>query len=204
MKKEIQIIKDFVEGKSNIVEFKAQFDNNKDLKKLLTMKMPELGYLKKYDYQPYKFFAESYRFSKKWNTLANIVCIQGTLSQLLDKENVSYKKYQKYSDDYDMLISMQPSWLQVNDQSIIDKLLTNLPQGLTKAKQIAWGKQKLKEMFRYDKTYPRWIQGAEWPIKNGQPLVFSHQKKLAKDDERVLYYFYDPQTKEEEIVQQMY
>ncbi len=204
MKKEIQIIKDFVEGKSNIVEFKAQFDNNKDLKKLLTIKMPELGYLKKYDYQPYKFFAESYRFSKTWNTLANIVCIQGTLSQILDKEKVGYKKYQKYSDDYDMLISMQPSWLQVNDQSIIDKLLTNLPQGLPKVKQIAWGKQKLKEMFRYDKTYPRWIQGAEWPIKNGQPLVFSHQKKLAKDDERVLYYFYDPQTKEEEIVEQLY
>ena len=75
---------------------------------------------------------------------------------------------------------------------------------MSKTKRVAWGKARIKELFKYDKTYPRWIQYPEWPIVNGKPLVFSHQKKAGKGDERVYYYFYDPDTKKETAITQMY
>ena len=66
------------------------------------------------------------------------------------------------------------------------------------------GEAELKKLFRYDKTYPRWVQDPEWPIVNGKPLVFSHQSKGKKGDERVYYYFYDPETQMETVIAQIY
>ncbi len=205
MKKEIQIIKDFVEGKSNIETFKKELDNNIELKKCLKQKIL-IEYLKPYDYNHYDYLYGDLQFLKgKWENPFGRYSVWWSLCEWLKYNKIQFEPTNKYCSEYKLLSAMQPSWLElVDDQGIFDKILQELPQDLTKAKQIAWGKQRLKEMFRYDKTYPRWVQGAEWPIKNGQPLVFSHQKKFAKDDERVLYYFYDPQTKEEEIVEQMY
>ena len=48
------------------------------------------------------------------------------------------------------------------------------------------------------------IQSPEWPIVNGKPLVFRGQSKEKKYDERVFYYFYDPDTGEETVIEQMY
>lgn len=120
--------------------------------------------------------------------------------------NIPYdESYTKYDDDYDYTLGIQPSWLDINDEyGIFDKIIEEVPKDLSKAKRIAYGKNRLKELFKYDKTYPRWVQAPEWPIVNGKPLVFSHQSKGKKDDERVYYYFYDPDTKEETIVMQMY
>ena len=87
---------------------------------------------------------------------------------------------------------------------IFDKIIAEIPADLPKTKRIKLGKEKIKELFKYDKTYPRWVQGAEWPVVDGKPLVFSHQKKAGRDDERVFYYFYDPETKEETVIMQMY
>ncbi len=59
-------------------------------------------------------------------------------------------------------------------------------------------------MFKYDTKPPRWIQDPEWPIIDGKPLIFKSQTKEKLDDERVYYTFYNPETKEEQIVCQFY
>ena len=100
------------------------------------------------------------------------------------------------------MLDIQPSWVDCQDDSILEPIINSIPKDLSKTKRIAMGKEKIRALFRYDKTYPRWIQGAEWPIVNGKPLVFSHQERAKGEDWRVLYYLYDPYTKEQTVVEQ--
>jgi hypothetical protein len=59
-------------------------------------------------------------------------------------------------------------------------------------------------MFKYDSKPPKWIQDPEWPIIDGKPFVFKSQTKDRKNDERVFYTFYNPETKEERVIIQFY
>ena len=141
-----------------------------------------------------------------WDIVSTRYILYLEIRRWLDWFHIPYRNnYTKYADDYSYILAIQPSWLDItDDQGIFDKILAERPKELSKTKQIAWGKAKLKELFKYDKTYPRWVQDPEWPIVNGKPLVFSHQSKEKKDDARVYYYFYDPDTKEQTVVEQLY
>ncbi len=94
------------------------------------------------------------------------------------------------------------TWLDINNDDVFQKVIEEIPNNLSKTQQIKFGKEKVKALFKYDKTYPRWVQSPEWPIVNGKPLVFSHQEKVKGDDCHTYYYFYDEQTKEQTIVEQ--
>ncbi len=204
MQKEIQIMIDYVEGRLSIDKFKLEFETNKDLINQLHKKINKYAYNccnnNIYDYMVIRLKLVG------WESIRAKACVWCELCEWLDENGVSYSKtFDKYVEDYKMLLDIQPSWLDISDdQGIFDNILKEIPKDLSKSKQIGWGKAKVKELFKYDKTYPRWVQGGEWPIVNGKPLVFSHQKKLGKDDERVHYFFYDPDTKEEVIVEQLY
>lgn len=202
----INIILSYVEGRSSINEFQKSFLENKDLQNLLKKRFDfsRIAY-RQYNYNLYECFTKEYEL--KNNNWDNITCrfiIYAELVRWLEFFGYSFKKYSKYTDDYDFMLNIQPSWLDiVDDQGIFDYILDEVPKDLSYTKRVKWGKTKLKEMFRYDRTYPRWIQGAEWPIVNGKPLVFSHQIS-EKDSELVKFYFYDPDTGEEVIVEQFY
>lgn len=110
--------------------------------------------------------------------------------------------FEKYSHNYDFLLDIQPTWLDIDDDCILHQILDEIPKTLSKTQRVKLGKEKVKELFKYDKTYPRWIQNPEWPIAHGKPLVFSHQEKVKGDDCHNYYYFYDEDTKEETIIEQ--
>ncbi len=207
MKEELQIIKAYVEGSLNINDFKYDLGNKIKLQKLLNMPFDKAytAYAK-YNYNVYEYLITNFPLNKSWDTIRIRFVVYAELSRFLKWFKVPYNNsFTKYKNDYDLLLDMQPSWLDCDDdQGILDKIIAELPKDLSRTKQIAWGKAKIKELFRYDKTYPRWIQSPEWPIVNGKPLVFSHQRKAGKDDERTFYYFYDPDTKEETVITQMY
>ncbi|MGN1040889.1 MAG: hypothetical protein ACI4QL_05620 [Candidatus Fimimonas sp.] len=128
--------------------------------------------------------------------------LQGELERYLDCFSVPYTHYPKYEEDCKFLLSLLPTWLDIDDDEIFQQIMDGIPADLPKTKRIAMGKAKIKEMFRYDKTYPRWEQEPEWPIVNGKPLVFSHQQKVKGDDFHFCYFFYNPDTKEETVVEQ--
>lgn len=208
MNQAIQYIVDYVEGRLNISEFQKLLKNNLLLKKELSKRF-DLSYeaYNPYNNNVYDYLIREYEFKKEdWNNIINRCVLYMELKRWLDWFCIPYDaSFLKYKKDYDYLLDIQPSWLDiVDDQGIFDKIIAQVPQDLSKAKRIQWGKEQLKKLFRYDKTYPRWIQAPEWPIVNGKPLVFSHQKKAGKDDVRTLYYFYDPDTKAETIITQMY
>lgn len=206
MKPEVQILIDYVEGRLDVSEFRKEFFNNPSVKQLLKSKIKIDGY-KWCDFNIYDYIIRQMKPSKNnWNNIYSRYVIWSQLVEFLKYFNVSFDFcYDKYRQDYLFLLDIQPSWLDItDDQGIFDKILAERPKELSKTKQIAWGKAELKKLFRYDKTYPRWVQDPEWPIVNGKPLVFSHQSKEKKDDERVNFYFYDPDTKEQTVITQFY
>ncbi len=206
MSKEIQILVDYVEGRLNISEFRKEFLHNESLKKKLRSRIRMDGD-KWCNYKIYEYISKQINPMKNnWDNVAARYIVWIQLCIFLEYNKISFQhNYLKYDNDYDYLLDIQPSWLDIHDdQGIFDKIIAECPKELSKTKRIAWGKAQLKELFKYDKTYPRWVQDPEWPIVDGIPLVFSHQSKEKKDDEHVYFYFYHPQTKEETVVMQLY
>lgn len=207
MKDELKIIIDYVEGKLDINDVKMLIINDKHLQNLLKKPFDfnRIAYAR-YHFNIYEYLGSECHFDRNWDTVDTRCVVYLEFTRLLDFKKIKYnKEFTKYIDDYRYILAIQPSWLDIiDDQGIFDKIIAEAPADVSKTKRIEWGKARIKELFRYDKTYPRWVQSPEWPIVNGKPLVFSHQSKEKKDDERVFYYFYDPDTKEETVVEQMY
>ncbi len=196
--KAMQSIVDYVEGEINILQFQELLETNRKLQGILS------DYAKSVNNCIFGKEIIKYTMQLK-NSISDKESLQEILEGILKRYMVEYRAYDMYKKNLDYILDIQPSWLDcVDDQGIYDKILEEVPKDISKTKQIAWGKARIKELFRYDKTYPRWVQSPEWPIVNGKPLVFSHQSKEKKDDERVYYYFYDPETKEETVVMQLY
>lgn len=205
MKHEIKVIVDYVEGKLNITDFREEFLNNRKLKQLLANKVVIACY-KNYNYNIYDYLYRQLNPQiSHWNNIYSRYVVWFNLKTFLSYNNIPFKDYTKYDEDYAFLLEIQPSWLDMtDDQGIFDKIIAEVPKDLSKTKRIQWGKNQLKELFQYDKTYPRWIQDPEWPIVDGKPLVFDHQERAGKDDERTYYYFYDPETGSQTIITQFY
>lgn len=94
------------------------------------------------------------------------------------------------------VLDIQPSWLDIEDDSIFQQILAEIPQELSKAQRIKLGKERVKKLFKYDKTYPRWIQSPKWPIVNGKPLVFSHQLKAMSSMRIITFTTRTPRNKQ--------
>jgi len=195
----IRIMKDFVEGKMSIEDFKYQYDNNPLIKANFS-KYPNrplktgIGY----DYLPYM---DTFNIKKRSDALG----MHGFFREFLEINHYSCIPTEKFRQRFDFLLDVQPGWLIMQDESFLEQqVISKAPADLSEAKKIKWCKDRIKELFRYDLRPPRWVQGAEWPIISGKPLVFKNQSKEKKDDERVYFCFYDPDTKQETIVTQFY
>lgn len=204
MRKNIQPILDYVEGRLSADKFYELFKSDKNLQKALKIRLNRCySFLSDYHCNLFDYLANEYEFKNKpWDCISMRAGLQDVLSAYLDNFNIQYEKYSDYSEEYRFLLKIQPDWLDVLDDSILQPIIDSIPTDLSKTKRIAIGKEKVRAMFRYDKTYPRWVQSPEWPIVDGQPLVFSHQEKVKGADMFTKYYFYDPDTKEETVIEQ--
>ena len=79
-------------------------------------------------------------------------------------------------------------------------IFPSLPQELPASRRAALCRKKIKEAFHIEgRLYPRWVQEAEWPFRDGKPMRFVGQKT---DCERVTYTVLDDGTGEVERVEQ--
>lgn len=204
MKKEYQVIVDYVEGNISAARFHQMFLTDKKLKKILQKRMSkEYMFLSDYDYSLYNYLCNEYEFkNRNWDSISMRLSLQAELKRFLDYLKIPYTSYEKYHEEYSFVLSIQPSWLDIDDDSIFQKILAEIPENLSKTQRVKVGKDKIRQLFKYDKTYPRWIQDPEWPIVNGKPLVFSHQENVKGEDFHTYYYFYDEDTKEQTVVEQ--
>ena len=98
--------------------------------------------------------------------------------------------------------------VEVEEAGIIEDILNSVPETLSESKRIKEVKSRIKKTFHVSGiVYPRWVQEAEWPVSaSGKPMRFVKQKrKKGKEYENMLYtlfYFVDPDTGEERIVEQ--
>jgi len=199
----IQIMKNFVEGEMDIKVFKNEFDNNVIIKK--TLQNDPLCPRNTYYLLPEDRDIIRLLEMQNWFKTKDQLTVWGEIKRFLLRYDYPFTPTMRYKDNFKFLLSIQPHWLDILENDFLnEQIISKIPDAQTKAKQIAWCKARLKELFRCDNNYPRWIQNPEWPILNGIPMVFKQQIKVKKDSERVDYVFYNPDTGKEHIITQWY
>ena len=125
-----------------------------------------------------------------------VLSAQDALARFLAGQNVPVQPSPQPADDYRLLLSAQPEWLDV-DAAFLQKLLAEAPPDATPKERQKWLRQRLQEKFRCAHRPPRWLQSPQWPIGEHGPLVFLGQLAV-KDfhDEAAVYVFHDPATGE--------
>jgi len=209
-KKIIQELIAFVEGHMSIDEFKSNYETNKGYKKLFNDKKPfEKNYARLEGSTVNEglqiYFEGNYKgkYSQAPIVIGKLN-VWHIIKTYLEYYNIPCTPTTKYEDDVKLRHAIQPSYVEIEDDEYFDVIIASAPEGLTEPQRKKWLKERIKSLFLYDKTYPRWIQSPEWPIVNGKPLVFRSQTKNTLEDERVWYTFYDPDTNQETIVMQFH
>jgi len=198
--KAIKEFVNFVEGRMSFEEFWRNYENNNDYKKLLDDKKPlEVNFARakgRTVYQMLQIYNESTALDK--------LNVWHILKTYLQHYKIPCTPTMKYEEDVKFRQAIQPSYISIEDEEYFNSIIATAPTDLTPAQQKKWLKEKIKDLFRYDKSPPRWIQDPEWPIVGGKPLVFKSQTKNDPNDERIWYTFYDPETGEETTVMQFH
>ena len=198
-KEAIRIMTDFVEGKMSIEDFKYQYDHNPSIKKNFNKYpnkpyKPEIGY----DYISYMDTLDIRKRSGALN-------LHGFFKEFLERNKYPHVPTETYIEKFTFLLKIQPDWIDMADENFLEEqIISKAPADFSNNQKMKWCKERIKELFKYDAKPPGWVQGAEWPVVDGKPLVFKGQSKEKIDDERVHFYFYDPETKQEIVVTQMY
>ena len=212
-----QLFVDYIEGRVDTEEFISKIDSDAKYLLWFQKQIPE-GKLGRYDRK--RPDGSLYQVDGPYSIASMIESILiGPGTHLGRKMNLHYyisRLYQEIFPDenvkedltldnkFDFLLDACPDYLfsmQIEDSGIFEKILNELPEGLSKTKRVKMFRDKLKEMFFIEgQKYPRWIQSSEWPLsKTGKPTKFLNQKNKG---EITIYYFLDVDTNEKiEVVQ---
>ena len=139
--------------------------------------------------------------------------LQGWLYWLMGQlfPNETLTRDNALCEKHSFMLNACPEYIggvEVEDAGILEAILESVPETMPKSKRIKEVKSRIKEAFHVSGiVYPRWVQEAEWPVSsNGKPMKFVKQKrKKGKEYEGMpytLFYFEDPDTGEERIVEQ--
>ena len=175
------VIKNFIEGKISPEDFQNEVVLNDALQNYLENNAR---------YTP-RFLKES--GDKLWVYLAciDISYVGGrydlhALVYELFKED-GYKPAKKYADDFRVYLKLLDAVGYVDCPEITEGLIMDLPP-VKFSEKVKILKAKIKEIFRYDKNPPEWIQEPEWQIRNGKPMIFRGQYEIP---DGCRYVFYD-------------
>ena len=82
------------------------------------------------------------------------------------------------------------------------EIFSKLPLNISKTEKKKFIKNRFKELFHIEwNKYPRWIQSAEWPIRNDTPCKYIKQRKIG---EKIQYIFQDINSGEKILIEQFY
>ncbi|CAH0188187.1 hypothetical protein [Chryseobacterium sp. Bi04] len=198
----IQILKDFVGNTISEKDFEQQLYTNPDLEKILSD--PSITWQGTYlqDTNPFLFLAE-----QDYKSSVGKLNAHGAVKLFLSKIGVEFTSSTEYSDEYNLILSTSPKYIDA-DPDFIEKYILPEDKTLSKADQKLYMKQRYAHLFKYQTKPPQWIQNPNWPIKNDKPFFFLGQIDI-KDcdlfhDNGCVYLFVDPETEAIETVKQFY
>jgi hypothetical protein len=191
----LEIMKNFAEGNMSTVEFWDIYKTNASIRALIVndKKRPSERML--------YFNAERLLEVIDINKLEHRAAVYTVISNYFRRRNERLNFYNHDSELFSELLEIQPSWLDIQDENFLLEIFNSTPLSLNTVQKKKWRKEKIKTLFTYDVVPPDWLQNPEWPIVDGKPLVF---KKQVEDIEsnKICYYFYDPKTQNEMIIEQ--
>ncbi len=199
MTKELQILKSFVEGILTSKEFEQQLYKSNELAELLSTETIH------YNWADTDIFL--YVAGQNYNNAGGRLNARAAVKLFLEKKGIETKISPKYSEDYNLLLSTSPKYIDV-DPDFFEKYIIPNDPSLSKSKKKQFIKNKYNELFKCHSKPPKRIQNPNWPINNNKPLFFLGQLdikdcKLFHDDGSI-YLFLDAETGNIETVRQFY
>ena len=181
----LQRLSDFVSGKTPVLEFEQQLNNDPDIEALLSAESAP-----RYCQTGTTLF--HYLIGLDLSDPGHVLSAQDVLVSLLQKHGVKTVPSGAAAAAYALLLEAQPRWLDA-DAKFLASLLDAAPC-LPAKQRKTWLRQRILELFKYAKQPPRWLQSPAWPIGDAGPLVFLGQFPVAGyfHDEAAVYVFHDP------------
>lgn len=201
MNEALQTVLDFVEGRIDGKDFEKKVYSDPLMESLLqdeTLKWHST-YIKN---DPYHFL-----IGLDYNDPGDVLNAQGAMELFLERKDIPLIRATAHSNFQELLLAAQPGWLNV-DTAYLQKHVLPDAGGLQGKELQTWLNVRLKELFRYHKKPPKWIQNPAWPITDNRPMYFLGQIKLDNcehfHDEAAVYVFLDPSTGETRTVIQVF
>ncbi|KUJ52535.1 hypothetical protein [Chryseobacterium sp. JAH] len=202
MTDEIKILVEFAEGVLSGKDFEQEIYSNKKLEILLSNEKIDWSGTYLDQSSLFLFLAE-----QNYSNAEGLLNAQGALKLFLQKMNIEVSSTDRYSEDYALLISGTPKYLDI-DPEFFEKFILPTDQSLSKTDKKQIIKKTVEQLFKYQTKPPKWIQNPEWLIKNNKPLYFLGQIDIKNSnffhDDGGVYLFIDTETGNIETVKQFY
>jgi hypothetical protein len=182
---------DFVEGRMSALDFEQKVYNDSTLESLL--RDDSLHWHDTYiKTNPYE-----YLINLNYHDPAGVLNAQGAVGSFLNKRRIPFESASVYSEFYNLLLGLQPKWVNVESTYLKEHILPDA--GDRNGKELKeWLKARLCELFRFHKRPPKWIQNPTWPINENGPMYFLGQFKVENcelfHDTGAVYVFLDTKT----------
>ena len=205
MDKNLQIIKDFVEGNIEIKYF-VQKATSEFADFLAQIKNQFAEYVNPInDYPTKKFQNDIFAYLRSVNLCKakQQYQLQIVFSDILWMFNVDHNNTKLYVEKV-WAEDIIPEWLPDSASDWVEEnLLNKVPEGLSDAQKKKWIKAEVEKRYPCEKRHPSWVQGTEdWPQdEDGNNLTFVKQREKG---EQVTYTFVNQKTKENVDVIEFY
>lgn len=182
---------------NNIIPQEAKYNQEHSLWQRIAY-----SFLFEYDFDLYKAIIDRHRFD---DSIEDNLNIWGTIHAIYSYEHPDLLYTTKYYDECNLYLEVVKDIYDGYEvhhlvESIIKSVLIHTTK---KGERKLIAREKIVDAFHIDNTkiYPRWIQGAEWPMGINSPMEFLKQKRRK---EQVEYLFIDVDTQKERTIIQYY
>ena len=201
MTDEFKILVDFTEGRLSSKDFEQEIYTNKRLEELLSEKVSWYG---TYFHKSSLFL---YLAEQNYNNAEGRLNAQGAVKLFLEKMNIEVNSTTKYSEEYDLLLTTSPKYLDI-EPTFFEKYIVPADKSLSKTDKKQVIKKNIEQLFKYQTKPPKWILNPNWLIKNDKPMYFLGQVDIKScnlfHDNGSVYIFVDTETGNIETVKQFY
>ena len=185
-----------------LIDFEQEIYTNKKLEELLSDETVNWYGTYFHKSSPYLFLAE-----QNYNNAGGRLNAQGAVKLFLKKMNIEVNSTNKYSEEYDLLLTTSPKYLDI-DPNFFEKYILPTDKSLSKTDKKQIIKKNIEQLFKYQTKPPKWIQNPNWLIKNDKPMYFLGQVDIKNcnlfHDNGSVYLFVDTETGNIETVKQFY